>query len=194
MTSASRRASRRWRSAPSSASPTATTSALLRQEVDAVVRAGAARVRLKVEPGWVVEPVRAVRADHPDLVLQVDANGSFSTGDDDVARAQPSGRVRRAVHRAAAAAGRPRRPRAAGPPAAGPDLPRRVALLAPSGHRRAAQRLVRHGLPEAGPPRRPAGHPGRPRRLRRRRACRPSSAASSRPGSGARPTWPWPPA
>ena len=58
---------------------------LLRQEVDAVVRAGAARVRLKVEPGWVVDPVRAVRGDHPDLVLQVDANGSFSTGDDDVA-------------------------------------------------------------------------------------------------------------
>ncbi len=50
-----------------------------------MVRAGAARVRLKVEPGWELEPVRAVRADHPDLVLQVDANGSFSTGDEDVA-------------------------------------------------------------------------------------------------------------
>jgi O-succinylbenzoate synthase len=58
---------------------------LLRQEVEDVVRAGAARLRLKVEPGWVVDPVRAVRADHPDLVLQVDANGSFSTGDEDVA-------------------------------------------------------------------------------------------------------------
>ena len=57
----------------------------LRQEVDAVVRAGAARVRLKIEPGWEVEPVRAVRADHPGLVLQVDANGSFGTGDEDVA-------------------------------------------------------------------------------------------------------------
>jgi O-succinylbenzoate synthase len=58
---------------------------LLRQEVDAVVQAGAARVRLKVEPGWVVDPVRAVRCDHPGLVLQVDANGSFNTGDEDVA-------------------------------------------------------------------------------------------------------------
>ena len=47
--------------------------------------AGAARVRLKIEPGWEVEPVRAVRADHPDLVLQVDANGSFGAGDEDVA-------------------------------------------------------------------------------------------------------------
>ena len=46
---------------------------------------GAARVRLKIEPGWVVEPVRAVRADHPDVVLQVDANGSFGAGAEDVA-------------------------------------------------------------------------------------------------------------
>jgi O-succinylbenzoate synthase len=57
----------------------------LRRDVEAVVRDGAARVRLKIEPGWEVQPVRAVRADHPDLVLQVDANGSFSAGDEDVA-------------------------------------------------------------------------------------------------------------
>jgi O-succinylbenzoate synthase len=57
----------------------------LRREVEAVVRDGAARVRLKIEPGWVVDPVRAVRTDHPDLVLQVDANGSFSARDEDVA-------------------------------------------------------------------------------------------------------------
>ena len=59
--------------------------AALRQAVDAAVQAGAARVRLKIEPGWVVEPVRAVRADHPDVVLQVDANGSFGTDAEDVA-------------------------------------------------------------------------------------------------------------
>jgi O-succinylbenzoate synthase len=59
--------------------------AALRHEVDTVVQAGAARVRLKVEPGWVLDPVRAVRADHPDLVLQVDANGSFGGGPEDVA-------------------------------------------------------------------------------------------------------------
>jgi o-succinylbenzoate synthase len=57
----------------------------LREEVDAAVRDGAARVRLKIEPGWEIEPVRAVRADHPALVLQVDANGSFSAGAEDVA-------------------------------------------------------------------------------------------------------------
>jgi O-succinylbenzoate synthase len=59
--------------------------ATLRREVDAVVAAGAARVRLKIEPGWDVQPVRAVRGDHPGLVLQVDANGSFSLGAADVA-------------------------------------------------------------------------------------------------------------
>jgi o-succinylbenzoate synthase len=57
----------------------------LRAEVDAAVAAGAARVRLKIEPGWEVEPVRAVRADHPDLVLQVDANGSYRAEEADVA-------------------------------------------------------------------------------------------------------------
>jgi O-succinylbenzoate synthase len=53
----------------------------LRADVAEVVGQGAARVRLKIEPGWVLEPVRAVRAAHPDLVLQVDANGSFRAGD-----------------------------------------------------------------------------------------------------------------
>jgi O-succinylbenzoate synthase len=53
-------------------------------EVERAVRSGAARVRLKIEPGWESEPVRAVRHDHPDLVLQVDANGSFGTGPEDV--------------------------------------------------------------------------------------------------------------
>jgi O-succinylbenzoate synthase len=59
--------------------------AALSHEVEAAVRAGAARVRLKIEPTWELEPVRAVRADHPDLVLQVDANGSFSMDAEDVA-------------------------------------------------------------------------------------------------------------
>ena len=133
-TSGSARASRPWRSAPSSASPTGTTSPLLRQEVDAVVRAGAARVRLKIEPGWELEPVRAVRADHPDLVLQVDANGSFGAGAEDVAVLsrladfdvlcieQPLPPADLVAHAQLA-----RR-------APGPDLPRRVALDAAPGH------------------------------------------------------------
>jgi o-succinylbenzoate synthase len=54
---------------------------LLRAQVDEAVADGAARVRIKVQPGWDVEPVAAVRADHSDLVLQVDANGSYQMGD-----------------------------------------------------------------------------------------------------------------
>lgn len=56
----------------------------LRAEVAATVAAGTARVRLKIEPGWELAPVRAVREDHPALVLQVDANGSFRGTDEDV--------------------------------------------------------------------------------------------------------------
>jgi O-succinylbenzoate synthase len=47
-------------------------------EVDRQVAAGYPRVKLKIAPGWDVEPVRAVRAEHPDLDLHVDANGIYS--------------------------------------------------------------------------------------------------------------------
>jgi o-succinylbenzoate synthase len=57
----------------------------LRHEVDVAVASGAARIRMKIEPGWTLEPAQAVRADHPDLVIQVDANGSFGAGADDIA-------------------------------------------------------------------------------------------------------------
>jgi O-succinylbenzoate synthase len=56
---------------------------ILRAQVGEAVAAGAARVRVKIEPGWDVEPVAAIRADHPDLVLQVDANGSYRMEDSD---------------------------------------------------------------------------------------------------------------
>ena len=49
----------------------------LRRDASIAVRAGAARLRVKIEPGWELEPVRALRAAHPDLTLQVDANGAF---------------------------------------------------------------------------------------------------------------------
>ncbi len=50
---------------------------VLLAQVRRAVDEGAARVRLKIAPGWDLAPVRAVRADHPELVLQVDANGSY---------------------------------------------------------------------------------------------------------------------
>ena len=105
---------------------------------------------------------------------------------------EPPGRLRRAVHRATAAAGRPRRPRAAGPRAARAHLPRRVAHHATARAGRAAQRLVRHGLPQARPPRGRARHAGRPcgvRRGRRPRVRRRLLRGGARPGlePGARP-------
>lgn len=55
----------------------------------AAVAGCSARVRLKIEPGWDLEPVRAVRLAFPALALQVDANASYRLGSgdlDDVAR------------------------------------------------------------------------------------------------------------
>ncbi len=42
---------------------------------------GYSRVKLKVGPGWDVSPLQAVSAAVPGIRLQVDANGSYSTGD-----------------------------------------------------------------------------------------------------------------
>ncbi|WP_022872054.1 o-succinylbenzoate synthase [Nesterenkonia alba] len=46
-------------------------------QVGRYVEAGYPRVKLKIAPGWDVEPVRAVRAEHPDLDIHVDANGAY---------------------------------------------------------------------------------------------------------------------
>jgi len=46
-------------------------------EVGRQIDAGYGRVKLKIAPGWDVEPVRAVRAAHPGLDLHVDANGAY---------------------------------------------------------------------------------------------------------------------
>jgi O-succinylbenzoate synthase len=43
--------------------------------------AGYRRVKLKVQPGWDVEPVRAVRERFGDVALHVDANGSYRPGE-----------------------------------------------------------------------------------------------------------------
>jgi len=50
-------------------------------DVAAAVDARAARIRIKVAPGWDFAPLAAVRAAHPGLVLQADANGSYALED-----------------------------------------------------------------------------------------------------------------
>ncbi|MFB6726719.1 o-succinylbenzoate synthase [Kribbella sp. NPDC056345] len=47
-------------------------------EVERHLAAGYPRVKLKIAPGWDVEPVRAVRSAHPELDLHVDANGIYT--------------------------------------------------------------------------------------------------------------------
>ncbi|MEO6997617.1 MAG: o-succinylbenzoate synthase [Terracoccus sp.] len=45
------------------------------------VAEGYRRVKLKISPGWDLEPTRAVRSAFPDLALQVDANGAYDSSD-----------------------------------------------------------------------------------------------------------------
>jgi O-succinylbenzoate synthase len=42
---------------------------------------GYRRVKIKIQPGWDIEPVAAVRAKFPDLPLMVDANAAYSLAD-----------------------------------------------------------------------------------------------------------------
>ena len=53
----------------------------LLDEVRRQVEAGYPRVKLKIAPGWDVEPVRAVRAEFGDVMLHVDANGAYGESD-----------------------------------------------------------------------------------------------------------------
>ena len=55
----------------------------LLDQVDGYVTGGYRRVKLKIEPGFDVEPVRAVRERHPDVGLQVDANAAYTVADAD---------------------------------------------------------------------------------------------------------------
>lgn len=55
--------------------------ALIR-EVEGYVTEGYSRVKLKIAPGWDLEPVRAVRSEFgDDMLLQVDANQAYTTAD-----------------------------------------------------------------------------------------------------------------
>ncbi|MBB1152665.1 MULTISPECIES: o-succinylbenzoate synthase [Amycolatopsis] len=61
--------------------------------VGGYIDAGYVRIKLKIEPGWDVEPVRAVRERFgDDVLLQVDANTAYTLGDaPQLARLDPFG-------------------------------------------------------------------------------------------------------
>jgi O-succinylbenzoate synthase len=53
----------------------------LAEEVKSYVDAGYRRIKLKIEPGWDYEAVKAIRNIYPDIPLQVDANQAYSCND-----------------------------------------------------------------------------------------------------------------
>jgi O-succinylbenzoate synthase len=57
----------------------------LLEQVALHVGHGYPRVKLKIAPGWDVEPVRAVRGAYPDLDVHVDANGVYTEAPDHLA-------------------------------------------------------------------------------------------------------------
>ncbi len=58
--------------------PASETLTELLEEVGLYVEQGYRRIKLKIEPGWDVEPVAAVRERWPSIPLQVDANQAFT--------------------------------------------------------------------------------------------------------------------
>ena len=49
--------------------------------VDSFVAAGYGRIKMKIEPGWLVEPIRQVRERYPQTRLMADANSAFTLAD-----------------------------------------------------------------------------------------------------------------
>lgn len=54
------------------------------ERVAGFVARGYGRVKIKIKPGWEVEPLEAIRARFPDLMLYADANAAYTLGDADV--------------------------------------------------------------------------------------------------------------
>ena len=53
----------------------------LLERVNCYAAQGYRRVKIKIEPGWDIEPVAAIRARFPNLPLMVDANAAYSIAD-----------------------------------------------------------------------------------------------------------------
>lgn len=61
--------------------PTTESIAELLDEVAGYVDEGYRRIKLKIEPGWDIEPISAVRERWPDIPLQTDANQAYQRSD-----------------------------------------------------------------------------------------------------------------
>ena len=60
--------------------------AQLIERVGQFVEAGYQRVKMKIAPDWLVEPIEAIRTRHPDIRLMGDANSAFTLADADLLR------------------------------------------------------------------------------------------------------------
>ena len=54
--------------------------------IEAELKSGYRRIKIKIKPGWDVEVVRQVRAAFPDVLLMVDANSAYTLKDADLFR------------------------------------------------------------------------------------------------------------
>ncbi len=54
------------------------------ERVAGFVEAGYGRIKMKVEPGWLVEPIERIRSKFPDILLMGDANSAFTLDDVDL--------------------------------------------------------------------------------------------------------------
>ncbi len=57
------------------------TLAQLLDRVDRFIDQGYRRIKIKIEPGWELEPLAAIRQQHPALKLMADANSAFTLAD-----------------------------------------------------------------------------------------------------------------
>jgi O-succinylbenzoate synthase len=58
----------------------------LLERVQRYVAQGYRRVKIKIQPGWDIEPVQAVRARFPEVALMVDANAAYTIADEMIFR------------------------------------------------------------------------------------------------------------
>ena len=58
----------------------------LLERVHRYVAQGYRRVKIKIQPGWDIEPVQAVRARFPEVALMVDANAAYTIADEVIFR------------------------------------------------------------------------------------------------------------
>ena len=153
---------------------------------------GYLRIKLKIEPGWDLEPVAAVRGRFGDeVLLQVDANAAYTVADAGhlagldrfglLLIEQPLAEDDLAGH--AELAGR----------LGTPDLPRRVDHLGQGGGRRRRPRRLHDRERQGRAGRRVPGGQAPARPLPGSGACPCGAAGCWRRGSAGRPTSPWPP-